>query len=91
MAKPLMLSRKPSPAEIQTAKSWPIWEKEPSSFDWSYGEKETCLILEGRASVKAADGSASISFGPGDWVVFEPGLKCVWTVEKKIRKHYRFG
>jgi len=91
MAETLMSVRKPTQAEISMAKKWPVWEKEPSVFDWSYEQRETCLILEGRASVKAKDGSTSVSFGPGDWVVFEPGLECVWDVEKKIRKHYRFG
>ena len=28
-------------------KSWGIWEKEISKFDWSYGDTETCYILEG--------------------------------------------
>jgi len=86
-----MIVRKPTSSELAMAKTWPIWEKEPSSFEWSYDEKETCLILEGNAKVVSSDGSSSVSFGAGDWVVFEPGLKCVWNVEKKIRKHYKFG
>ncbi|GAF78378.1 unnamed protein product, partial [marine sediment metagenome] len=28
-------------------KSWGIWEKEKSIFDWSYSDTETCYILEG--------------------------------------------
>ena len=91
MAKLLMSVRKPTPAEINEAQGWGIWEKEPSSFDWSYDEKETCLILEGRASVSAKDGSHSVSFGPGDWVVFPVGIKCTWTITEKIKKKYRFG
>ena len=27
--------------------SWPIWEKEVSTFDWRYDDSETCLVLEG--------------------------------------------
>ena len=28
-------------------RSWPVWEKEVSRFDWHYGNTEECLILEG--------------------------------------------
>jgi len=27
-------------------KSWGIWEKEKSVFDWSYSDTETCYILK---------------------------------------------
>ena len=32
-------------------KSWDIWEKEKSVFDWSYSDTETCFILEGEVEV----------------------------------------
>jgi uncharacterized cupin superfamily protein len=82
--------RKPTPAEKKEAEGWGIWEKEPSEFDWSYSEKETCHILEGKATVKGKDGS-STSFGAGDYVIFPQGLECTWKIEKKIRKRYKFG
>ncbi|MFH1285863.1 MAG: cupin domain-containing protein [Candidatus Micrarchaeota archaeon] len=84
---------KPDAKEIEKlgAKSWPIWEKEESEFEWEYGEKETCLILEGRAQVKNEEGKIVAEFGAGDLVVFPEGLKCVWKITKKIRKHYKFG
>ena len=81
--------RKPTPEETNRCKSWPIWTAEPSTFDWSYTEKETCLILEGKATI--SDGKDSVSFGAGDFVVFPQDLECVWTIEKPIRKHYNFG
>jgi uncharacterized cupin superfamily protein len=81
--------RKPTEAEANRCKTWPIWTCEPSSFDWSYTEKETCLILEGKVTV--TDGSTSVTFGPGDMVVFPQDLDCVWTVEEPVRKHYNFG
>ena len=28
-------------------KSWPMWTKEPSSFEWHYDERETCYFLQG--------------------------------------------
>jgi uncharacterized cupin superfamily protein len=69
--------------------SWPIWSCEPSTFDWSYSDRETCYILEGRVTVETEEGS--VSFGPGDLVVLPEGLSCVWKVEEAVRKHYRFG
>jgi len=28
--------------------SWPIWSCEVSEFPWTYSDKETCFILEGK-------------------------------------------
>lgn len=82
--------RKPTEEEIKEAESWPVWEKEPSQFDWEYGEEETCYILEGSATVTSEDGQ-SITFGPGDWVVFDAGLKCTWKIDQAMKKHYKLG
>jgi hypothetical protein len=84
-----MLTKKPSPEEIKEASKWPVWEKEVSEFDWEYSDRETCYILEGEVEVTAEDGE-KIKFGAGDWVVFEPGLKCVWKITKPVKKHYNF-
>ena len=81
--------KKPSEEEISTCKSWPIWACGPSTFDWAYTEKETCLLLEGKVTVK--DGKDSVSFGPGDLVVFPEDLECTWQVQESVRKHYNFG
>jgi len=43
-------------------KTWPVWEKGISRFEWSYEEKEVCYFLEGAASVECPDGSV-VSFG----------------------------
>ena len=32
-------------------KNWPIWTCDDSSFDWTYDDKETCLLLEGEVTV----------------------------------------
>ena len=69
--------------------SWPIWEKEPSTFDWHYDETEKCYILEGRVRVEPLAGSP-VEFGPGDFVTFPKGMDCVWKVSEKVRKHYTF-
>ena len=81
--------KKPTLKEKQEAECWLIWEKEASTFPWQYDEKETCLILEGKAIIKCPDGT--LEFGTGDYVVFPQGLKCTWEIKDKIRKHYKFG
>jgi hypothetical protein len=81
--------KKPSKQEQKTCKSWPIWQCDPSTFDWAYTEKETCLILEG--SVTVTDAQSSVSFGPGDLVVFPQDLECTWHVKQAVKKHYNFG
>ena len=82
--------RKPTEAEKRLAQSWPTWNKEASEFPWEYDEQETCLILQGRATVTDEQGQ-EFNFGVGDWVVFPPGLKCTWKIDQDIRKHYKFG
>jgi len=81
--------RKPTEQEAKTCKRWPIWRCEPSTFDWVYTETETCLILQGKVTV--TDGKDSVSFGPGDLVVFPKGLECTWQVREGVVKHYNFS
>ena len=84
--------RKPGEKELNDlgVKSWPIWEKEASSFDWFYDEKETCYFLEGEVTVELAD-KTSVKIAKGDLVVFPKGLKCKWNIQRKVKKHYKFG
>ena len=63
-----VIVKKPSDAEASACRAWPIWKCEPSTFDWSYTEKETCLLIEGQVTV--TDTNDSVSFGPGDLVIF---------------------
>ncbi len=69
-------------------KSWPIWEKEVSRFDWYYESDEECLILTGNVTVETDEGHFNLN--SGDFVTFKAGLKCIWDVHKPIKKHYRF-
>lgn len=82
---------KPSKDELESQKveTWDIWTCEPSKFDWTYSDRETCYILEGQVTVTTD--TEQVSFGPGDMVVFPAGLSCVWEVFKPVRKHYQFG
>lgn len=84
--------KKPTQDELDNLNvtNWPIWEKEPSSFDWSYDQKESCYILEGSVDVKLPDGS-TVKIEKGDFVVFPQGLSCHWNIHEKIKKHYSFG
>ena len=69
-------------------RNWPIWEKEVSRFDWVYDGIEECLFLEGEVTVETDQGNFDIK--PGDFVIFEDGLKCTWDIKKNVRKHYYF-
>ena len=71
-------------------KNLPIWSCEESSFDWTYDDKETCLLLEGEIAV-TPNGGEAVKFPAGDLVVFPAGIGCRWDVHKAVRKHYRFG
>jgi uncharacterized cupin superfamily protein len=69
--------------------NWPIWECEPSEFDWEYDEDEQCHFLEGKVKVITNDGEVEIK--KGDFVKFPKGLKCRWVVYEKVKKHYKLG
>jgi len=69
-------------------KSWPIWTKEISKFDWHYDSKEMCLFLEGKVIIEANGTTTEI--GKGDFVTFPKGLTCVWNVIEPVKKHYFF-
>lgn len=81
---------RPDEQQLQTLdiKSWPVWMKEPSTFDWHYYAAEIYFVVEGEAVLKTADGEATIR--EGDLVTLPKGLDCAWHVTRTIRMHYRF-
>ncbi len=85
-----VIVKKLSPEEIEQRgiRKWPIWTKEVSRFDHEYDGAEECLFLEGDVIIETRDGSYHL--GPGDFVVFEDGLKCVWDIRQPVKKHYNF-
>ena len=86
--------KKPTEEDLKAddIRSWPIWEKEISTFDWHYDDKETCYILEGKVRVEPATGQGKpVEFGPGDKVTFPEGMDCTWKISEPVRKHYKFG
>ena len=88
-----MSKKKPSKEDLKklNVESWGTWSKEVSEFDWSYGDTETCYILEGDVEVIDPQTGEKIEFTKGDLVQFEKGLKCIWKVKKPIRKYYNFN
>lgn len=84
-----IIVKKPTADEAAACKAWPIWQKDASTFDWQYTDKETCLLIEGKVTV--SDGTDSVTFGPGDMVVFPQDLECTWQITEPVRKHYNFG
>lgn len=69
--------------------NWGTWSCEISKFDWEYDATETCYLYEGQVTVTGSDGEAA-TFGAGDIVTFEKGLKCKWEVTTPVRKRYKF-
>lgn len=69
-------------------KSWPIWRKEISEFDWYYDSKEMCYFIEGHVIVKTNEKDYEII--KGDFVIFPKGLKCKWIIKQPVKKHYKF-
>ena len=88
MGKVIIEKLTPEEVSKRGINSWPIWEKEPSKFDWTYSGDEECLVLEGEVTIETDEGNYDIK--PGDFVTFKNGLKCTWNVKSKIKKHYNF-
>lgn len=81
----------PTPKQLKQLDvySWPIWEKETSSFPWTYDMEEVCYILEGRVTVTPKNGEP-VTIEAGQLVTFPKGMQCDWTISEAIRKHYQF-
>ena len=88
----IQVEHQPNPERLQRlgVSSWSIWTKEVSEFPWTYGEQETCYLLEGEVIV-TPDGGEPVQFGKGDLVVFPSGMSCTWKILQPVKKHYQFG
>mmetsp|Transcript_17114 Transcript_17114/g.55983 ORF Transcript_17114/g.55983 Transcript_17114/m.55983 type:complete len:124 (-) Transcript_17114:859-1230(-) len=82
--------RKPTAEEKATASTWGTWGCDVSEFPWSYGERETCVLVEGEVTV-TPEGGEPVTIVAGDLAVFPKGMSCTWKVTKKIRKYFNFG
>ena len=47
------------------------------------------VVVVGGVDVELENGE-KVSIGPGDFVVFPKGLKCIWHVKEAIKKHFIF-
>ncbi len=66
---------------------WPIWQKEVSTFPWTYDSQETCYFLEGNVIVTPA-GKPAVEMGKGDLVTFPAGMSCTWEIISDVKKYY---
>lgn len=69
---------------------WPIWEKEVSTFPWTYDSHETCFFLEGDVMV-TPQGGEPVQMGKGDLATFPAGMSCTWEIRQAVKKHYTFS
>ena len=67
---------------------WPTWQKEISTFPWTFHEQEIAYILEGECVITPT-GGAPVSFGKGDLVTFPADMTASWQVIKPLHKHYQ--
>ena len=81
---------RPTSSQLEEIEQWSIWEKEVSTFPWSYDEMETCYFLDGDVVV-TPDGGEPVSMGKGDMVTFPAGMSCTWEIKQPVRKHFIFG
>lgn len=79
----------PNAEQLSEVTQWPVWEKEPSTFDWDYTEKEVFYILEGEAFLTSECGIEQ-RLKAGDLVTVEPGIVVQWQIIETVRKHYKF-
>jgi hypothetical protein len=88
----IIYERHASPAKLDVlgVYDWPIWEKEVSTFPWTYSERETCYLLAGEVVV-TPEGGEPVTLKKGDLVTFPEGMRCTWDVRVPVRKHYQFG
>jgi len=87
----IWIEHNPSPAklEVMGVYDWPVWEKEESTFSWTYDKRETCYILDGEVVVTPTGGEP-VTLREGDLATFPVGLSCTWEIRSPIRKHYSF-
>lgn len=86
----ITIDKNPAQATLENlnVNQWPTWQKEISTFDWTFHEQEIAYILEGECVITPTNGTP-VSFGKGDLVTFPQGLKAVWQVKKPLHKHYK--
>lgn len=88
----ITVEHNPAPAKLEVlgVYDWPIWEKETSTFPWTYDKQETCYLLKGEVIV-TPDGGEAVILQKGDYVTFPAGMSCTWEIKQAVKKHYTFA
>jgi uncharacterized cupin superfamily protein len=63
------------------------WEATPGKWRIAYHEWEYVVMLSGSCVITADDGT-TLSAGPGDAFIIEPGFTGTWEVTEPMRKHW---
>lgn len=86
----IIVEKNPAQTELDAlgVSKWPTWQKEVSTFDWTFHEQEIAYILDGECVITPI-GGAAVTFGKGDLVTFPAGMKASWEVKKPLHKHYK--
>jgi uncharacterized protein len=86
----VVVEKKPAQVKLDSlgVSKWPTWQKEVSTFPWTFLEQEIAYILEGECVI-TPEGGEPVSFGKGDLVTFPAGMKASWEVKKSLHKHYK--
>ena len=90
MSSDIRVVKEASEADLEKMRKWPTWGCEVSKFPWTYGEKETCLLIAGKVTVTPTGGEP-VTIQKGDIAIFPAGMSCTWDVTEAIQKHYRFS
>ncbi len=87
----ITIEHNPSEARLMELEvpRWPIWDKETSTFPWTYESRETCYLLEGEVIVTPTKGEP-VKIEKGDLVTFPAGMSCTWDIRQSVKKHYCF-
>ncbi|CAN5644098.1 cupin domain-containing protein [soil metagenome] len=64
-----------------------VWEMSPGVMT-DVEADEVFVVLSGSATVEFADGTDTLTLGPGDVVCLAAGAETVWTVTDTLRKVY---
>jgi uncharacterized cupin superfamily protein len=88
--KEITVEHYPAQSKLDTmnVSKWATWQKEVSSFPWTFPEQEIAYILEGECVVTTCCGT-TVTFGKGDLVTFPAGTKITWEVKQALHKHYQ--
>ncbi|NOT65824.1 MAG: cupin domain-containing protein [Methylotenera sp.] len=86
----IIVEKNPAQTKLDTlgVSKWPTWQKEVSTFDWTFHEQEIAYILDGECVITPI-GGAAVTFAKGDLVTFPAGMKASWEVKKPLHKHYK--